>query len=429
MDATLLCGTDDEGVIDSIRSKGRHSKIVLVSGRFNILHPGHIRLLKFAKGLGDFLVVALEPDIADKTLLPSHLRLEALSATHYVDYVFVLQSSVADFIVKLKPHIVVKGSEFEVVHNPEEAVLASYGGKLVFGSGDIRFSSLDLLKKEFSRFELSSIEKPLDYLSRHNFNFNDLTALVKKFSSLKVLVIGDTIVDEYVMCDPLGMSQEDPTIVVTPISSDKFLGGAGIVAAHAAGLGAQVSFYSILGDDKLSDFVEGKMHEYHIDAHLYTDKTRETTHKQRFRANGKTLLRVNRLKQHHIDNELQEKIIEDIRHHLDKIDLLIFSDFSYGCLPKKLIATVSALALGHNIIVTADSQSSSQMGDISRFENMSLVTPTEREIRLAVKDFESGLIVLADKLRQKIHPKNIVITLGAEGMIVNEMQNSAADLL
>lgn len=137
-------------------------------------------------------------------------------------------------------------------------------------------------------------------------------------------MIGDTIVDEYVMCDPLGMSQEDPTIVVTPISSNKFLGGAGIVAAHARGLGAHVSFYSILGDDQLSNFVEEKMQEYRIDAHLYTDKTRETTHKQRFRANGKTLLRVNRLKQHYIDNELQETILQDIRHHLDKIDLLIF---------------------------------------------------------------------------------------------------------
>ena len=321
-------------VLENIKSIAASRDIILISGKFNILHPGHIRLLKFAKSLGDFLVVALEPDISDKTLLPSHLRLEAINATHYVDYAFVLQSSATDFIAELRPHIVVKGSEFEARHNPEEAVLASYGGKLVFGSGDIRFSSLDLLKKEFSQFELSTIEKPLDYPRRHNFNFNDLTALINKFSSLNVLVIGDTIVDEYVMCDPLGMSQEDPTIVVTPISSNKFLGGAGIVAAHARGLGAHVSFYSILGDDQLSNFVEEKMQEYRIDAHLYTDKTRETTHKQRFRANGKTLLRVNRLKQHYIDNELQETILQDIRHHLDKIDLLIFSDFSYGCLPK-----------------------------------------------------------------------------------------------
>ena len=65
-------------------------------------------------------------------------------------------------------------------------------------------------------------------------------------------LVGDLIVDEYISCDPLGMSQEYPTIVVTPIDSKSFIGGAGIVAAHAAGLGAEVDFISIGNDNSLS---------------------------------------------------------------------------------------------------------------------------------------------------------------------------------
>ena len=66
--------------------------------------------------------------------------------------------------------------------------------------------------------------------------------------------MGDVIADEYISCDPLGMSEEDPTIVVTPISSKTFIGGAAIVAAHAASLGAQVQFFSVVGDDQTATF-------------------------------------------------------------------------------------------------------------------------------------------------------------------------------
>jgi bifunctional ADP-heptose synthase (sugar kinase/adenylyltransferase) len=69
--------------------------------------------------------------------------------------------------------------------------------------------------------------------------------------------------------------------------------------------------------------------------------------------------------------------------------------------------------------MVADSQSSSQVGDISRFKDMLLLTPTEREARLAVRDFNSGLVVLAEKLREKAHAKNIVLTLDSEGLIAH----------
>ena len=70
-------------------------------------------------------------------------------------------------------------------------------------------------------------------------------------------------------------------------------------------------------------------------------------------------------------------------------------------------------------MMVADSQSSSQLGDVSRFKGMMLLTPTEREARLAVRDFESGLVVLAEKLRKKARAKNVVMTLGAEGLLAH----------
>ena len=87
-------------------------------------------------------------------------------------------------------------------------------------------------------------------------------------------------------------------------------------------------------------------------------------------------------------------------------------------MPKELIDKITQLALKNNIMIAADSQSSSQTGDISKFHNATLATPTEREARLAIGDFESGLVVLAEKLKNKSNIDNIFITLGSEGMLI-----------
>ena len=182
------------------------------------------------------------------------------------------------------------------------------------------------------------------------------------------------------------MSQEDPTIVVSPLVTNKFIGGAAVVASHAKTLGANVKFISVLGDDSNYKYVDDGLKELHIDLSLYKDSTRPTTLKQRFRANNKTLLRVNHLKQHGISKDIEKLILKDIKNSIDSLDLIIFSDFSYGMLTPKIINKISKLAKKKNIYTAADSQSSSQVGDISKFKNMTLVTPTEREIRLSLND-------------------------------------------
>lgn len=406
--------------IDKIKElTNSKQKIVCVFGGFNILHPGHLRLLKFAKENGDFLVVGIENNDNNSVFIDSKLRLEALSHSLFVDYSFILNVEIIEFIKELKPSLVVKGSEHEDRVNIEQDIINEYGGKLIFGSGDIKFSSLDLLQNEFKNLQTSSIKQPLSYIKRHNINSKKILNIVDKFCDLNILVIGDTIIDEYKTCEPLGMSQEDPTIVVSPISSDIFLGGGGIVSAHASKLGASVDFFTILGDDQYAKIARDKFLKYGINTYVYEDTTRPTTLKQRFRANSKTLLRVNDFKQHHISNDIQDKIMLDIEKNIQNKNLIVFSDFSYGCLPQKLINRIIDLGLKHNIIMVADSQSSSQTGDISKFKNMDLITPTEREARLSVNDFESGLVVLAEKIRKKSNIKNVFITLGSEGLFIH----------
>ena len=405
--------------LSSIKKRIHNKKTVFVSGNFNIVHPGHLRMLRFSAECGDYLIVGVQGNETN-TLLDEQFRLEGIQSITWVDFAFILRDPPEKFIKELKPAIVVKGKEHEDSYNPESEAVKSYGGKLLFSSGDISFSLVELLQDESKRLLPSSIVKHEPFMKRHRFDFNDLYRTLKRFENLKVVVIGDVIVDEYINCDPLGMSREDPTIVVTPVAKNKYIGGAGIVAAHARKMGAEVSFFSVAGCDETAEFARSKLDEYEVHSYITQDESRPTTLKQRFRSSGKTLLRVNHLRSHPISKELQNQIQKNLFEMLDGIDLLIFSDFNYGILPQSFVNGVIEKCRQKGIMMVADSQSSSQVGNVSRFNHMFFLTPTEREARLAVRDFESGLVVLAEKLRKQALAKNIFITLDKEGMLIHE---------
>lgn len=416
---------NNQTIVAEIKKQaGADKRVVLVSGNFNTIHPGHLRLLRFAAECGNFLVVAIADDHADGALVPANLRLEGVKSLSFVDHAFVLDGPPEQLIRQLQPAVVVKGKEHEANPNAEQAAVEAYGGKLIFSSGEMRFSSIDLLKQEMAELNLSSIVRPMDFPKRHGFTMADLRATVGKFKGFRVTVVGDLIVDEYITCDAVGMSQEDPTLVVTPIQNQMFIGGAGIVAAHGQTLGADVRFISISGTDATAKFALEKLHGYGVSVEIFEDDSRPTTLKQRFRASGKTLLRVSHLRQHDVSRDLARKLSDTIKAALPKTNLLIFSDFNYGCLPQPLVTEISAECKRRGIFMVADSQSSSQIGDVSRFTDMMLLTPTEREARLAVRDFDSGLVVLAERLREKARATNIVLTLGPEGLLVHAAKDS-----
>lgn len=404
--------------INEIRSRAGSGRVVFVSGNFNIVHPGHLRLLQFAAECGDFLAVAVNAS-SNGVTVPPEMRLDGVRAIGIVSYAFLLHERPESFIAKLKPEVVVKGKEFEDLFNPEKAAVDSYGGQLLFGSGEVRFSSLDLLQKELFETNFSSIQKPEDFPKRHGFKVWELAALLRKFKGMRVVVIGDLIVDEYITCDPLGMSQEDPTIVVTPIKEDCFVGGAGIVAAHAQGLGAEVSYFGVVGDDSTAKFAQERLWSFNVKTRLLTDDSRPTTLKKRYRANGKTLLRVSHLRQHDISRELADELCTAVTSAVPSCDLLVFSDFNYGCLPPSVVEHIVPHCKDRGVMMVADSQASSQLGDVSRFRGMRLLAPTEYEARLATRDFTSGLAVLAEQLRAKAAAEQVFVTLGAEGLLIH----------
>ena len=207
--------------------------------------------------------------------------------------------------------------------------------------------------------------------------------------------------------------------MVSPLHTDRFIGGAGIVAAHAAGLGAAAHLFTVTGNDELHTFATEVLSRAGVNLHLLPDDSRPTSLKQRFRTSGRSLLRVNHLRQHPISQTLQAKLLGEIELLIPTVDLIVFADFNYGCLPQALVERIISLAKNARLLVAADSQSSSQMGDVSRFRGVSLLTPTEREARISTHNHDDGLVVLAEKLRHQSLAENILIKLGEDGILVH----------
>jgi len=398
------------------------SKTVLVQGNFEILHPGHIRLLNFAKSCGSKLIVAVNTDSAMpyKSRVSESHRLEMVKSLDCVDEAFLTDDSSSDVILFHTPDIVVKGKEFEEQTNPELSALQSYGGKLIFGSGEFESNAEQFIRRTTPVKNNFDFKEVKEFISRHRIQQSGIYSTLDKMQKLNVLVIGEVIVDEYVQGTAVGLSQEDPTIVMTPNKTDTFLGGAAITAGHIKAIGAgRVNLISVLGEDKAASYVKEHIDSYKLDACLYTDNSRPTPLKTRYRAGSKTLLRVNNVRQHKISLELQANILSKITSLISELDLVVFSDFNYGLLPQTLVENITKLCENNRVKVVADSQTSSQVGDISRYQNMDLITPTEREVRVALNNPDDGLIILAQKLAKKSEAKNIVITLAEEGLLIH----------
>ena len=395
------------------------ARVCLIPGKFNVVHPGHLRLFRYAKEICDHLVIAVYADgWSVDTLIPEFDRLEGVRSNIWVDDAFVLRGNIKDAIDHLRPSIVLKGKEHEALVNPEQAALASYGGLLKFAGGNLGLSTSELLQAEDNRYQ-KFITHAEEYLGRHQISVDALSSEIEAMRGVKSLVIGDLIVDRYVDCEPVGMSAEDPTLVVSPIAERQFIGGAGIVASHASRLGGNASFVSVRGDDDVGLFALTELEKYGVNADVFCDPERPTTNKTRYRARNQTLLRVNDLRDHQLDDHLAKEIQSKILDVLPSVDVVIFSDFSYGFLSATLIGAVIKEAHKRKIVMAGDSQSSSQIGDITKFQNISLLTPTEREARLAIRDGNVGLVGVSQRLRELSGAEYVPITLGGEGVFLH----------
>jgi rfaE bifunctional protein kinase chain/domain len=393
------------------------SEVVFVSGKFRVIHAGHMRLFRTAKDYGRKLVVALDSEGLSEEEI--RWRKNILENIDYVQEVIEFDGDIEKVIRLVRPNIVIKGREFRDVENSEVKALAEYGGKLIFTSGANYYSESELIGSSDSEFIEKLVSMPQQFMARNRISTDQLLNTIQGFSNLRVCVIGDLIIDEYINCHPIGLSQEEPTVVVAPVDKRRFFGGAGIVAAHCKSLGAKTSLITVIGEDETSLWAAQKSAEYRLESLSVVDVNRPTTLKQRYRSGTQTLLKISHLTQDFLEREKEDELIENFLKIAQEIEVLILSDFSYGVLSPRVVEKILLIASKYGIFVSADSQSSSQIGNLGKFKNVNLISATEREARLELKDNTSGLVIVAEGLRKELRSVNLLLKMGGDGVLIS----------
>ena len=400
--------------------------VVQCHGCFDIIHPGHIRYLEQAKKFGDVLVVSLTPDKYilkgdDRPFMPEELRVRSMAALEIVDYVVLDEDSWAGPILeKIQPNIFVKGKEYESVHEgvfgQERKVVEAYGGSVYFTSGDVVFSSSRLIEDFKKQFSLEDQVFKV-FCQRNNLSYEGLLNRINEFENRKVVVIGEVILDEYIQTEVIDLASEAPILTIRPVGSRTYVGAAGVVAKHLATLGAKSSIVSIA--NKTSDdtaIIQKDFEEHGVEYDFVLRDKTPTIKKVRYIADLQKLIKIDHSESITLTSEEEDWVIKTVKEKHNDVDALIFSDFAYGFVSDRIREEITEWANKKGIKIIAD-VSSTLGGNISKYKDTFLITPTEKEARMVFDDKKSGLSTIAYHLLNQTKSKNIIITLGANGVL------------
>ncbi len=411
-----------EELYREIGPRPRQRMVVMCHGVFDLVHPGHIRHLLYAKSKADVLVASLTADIhiakaQYRPFVPQDLRAMNLAALEMVDYVIIdEQPTPLDSIARLQPDFFAKGYEYQAEGvNPktreEISTIEGYGGEILFTPGDIVYSSSAIIESGPPNI---SVDKLLMLLQAEGLSYDRLRSTLDKFDDTEVHVVGDTIVDSLTHTTMIGGMTKTPTPSVRYDNRQDFIGGAAIVAEHLASAGAKVTISTVLGDDALKDFVLDGLTGMGITVMPIIDRTRPTTQKNAFVCGDYRLLKVDTLDNRSISDHVMESFAEQIAKTSAKA--VVFSDFRHGIFNRRTIpALIDAIPKG--VYRVADSQVASRWGNILDFKDFDLITPNEREARFAMADQDTGIRPLAAQLHEEAKCRMLVMKLGDRGVL------------
>lgn len=406
----------------AIGPRPRKKKVIMCHGVFDVVHPGHLRHLIYAKSKAPILVASLTADVhiakgQHRPYVPQDLRALNLAAFEVVDYVLVdSEPTPLKNLLQIQPDFFAKGYEYNAngVHpktQEELDALQSYGGKMIFTPGDIVYSSTKLIDLAPPSIK---IEKLLTLMESEGITFQNLREALMNLKGKCVHVIGDTIVDSYTQTAMIGGQTKTPTMSVLFEGKTDYIGGAGVVAKHLRAAGARVIFSTVLGEDPLKEFVLEGLKESDVDCRPIIDPTRPTTNKNAIVAEGYRLLKVDTVDNRTISDEIVGELSDSISR--TACDALVFSDFRHGIFNRRTIPQLIE-AIPQGAYRVADSQVASRWGNITEFQGFDLITPNEREARFALADQDSGVRPLAARLFEAAKCRLLILKLGDRGVL------------
>jgi len=417
------------------REKKKSKIIVHCHGVFDLLHVGHIKHLKKAKELGDKLVVTVTSDRyvdkgPSKPVFNQTLRSEVIASLESVDYVAINDTSTAVNPIKvIKPNIYCKGKDYKNFNDDitgeiknELKELKKIKGKIFF-TEELTFSSSRLINR-FTDFYSPRQKKIIKKISEIS-NFKKIKKIIDNFNKLKILVIGETIIDQYNFCEALGKSGKDPMLVFKETQQDQYLGGVLSIARNLSQFSNKITILSMIGEKK----------EYLKD--IKKNLPRNIKTKFIYKENSPTIV-----KKRYVDSISQSKVIgiynfndeilnkkdemtfnKLLNNEIKKNDLVIVSDYGHGLISKK---SANLICKKSKFLALNAQVNASNIGfhTIRNYKNFNTLLINEKEIRHEMRDKISKLEVLMSSLSKEKNIKNLIVTRGGNGAILYYKKNN-----
>jgi rfaE bifunctional protein kinase chain/domain len=416
-----------EDLDKKVESLKRAGKIIVQShGIFDLIHPGIITHLNSAKKQGDVLIVTIikDKDVRrgpGRPIFPENLRAENVASLSQVDYVCIVDDEIPfECVKKIKPDIFAKGQAYKErdsrIHEKifEEEKELYFGKSKIYETDGFSFSS-SLIIKDFLNIYPEETKSFLKDFSQ-KYSFDNILRKINNLKNLKVLLIGDGIIDEYYYCEQMGKSAKAHLVVNKYLTHEVFAGGVFAIANHIAGLCDNVQLISLIGsDDSKKDFIQNNL-KPNIKTEFFYRKDGPTIVKKRYieQYRNQKLFEVNYLSDNCINKELESRIIKYLKSTIPSFDIVLISDYGHGFITNKIINIIKEISKRF-AVNTQTNAANAGYNMITKYKNPYFVCLDEAEIRLAAQDRYSNIENIAKRIKKEINTDYLIVTLGKKG--------------
>ena len=403
------------------RLKQEQKKVVLCHGVFDLIHPGHIIHFEQAKSMGDVLVVSVTSEKyvrkgPGRPYFNDELRMKFLEAIAYIDYVMLSDGYTVDDIVEVvEPDIYVKGEEYKKPKDDitgkiseEQELVERHGGEIKFTGGQV-FSSTHLINTALSGLP----EDVRSYMEnfKQKYSMSDIKKYAEKIGTLKVLVVGDLIIDKYTYCNVQGMMTKDMGYSARLESVEEYFGGAAAIARHLSSFSENVTLMSVIGNeesirlrmfDELADDISLKL--------IYSDEV-PTIVKRRYltcnekREEYRKIFAINNIPEKMgYEPAVRERFFEKLKEVIEGYDVTFLCDFGHGLVDENVMNIVQEKA--KYLVLNCQTNSSNKgMNIITKYHRADAFVLDQQEINLAYPSYADDDKTKLKKLGRHLNGK------------------------
>ncbi len=244
---------------------------------------------------------------------------------------------------------------------------------------------------------------------------------ITKFNKLKVLVVGDLFLDEYIETEMQEISREGPFPVLVYRSMTQLAGAAGNLASSISGLGAKVSIACVVGDDARGKILKEQLTQKGIqNSACLTDPDHPTLTYSKIRSRvenspSQEIFRIDVLPQRMLPAKIEEELIKKIDRQLDRVQGVILLDQIHQLVAGKLLREIPKLARKKKVFIQGSSRDY-----IRDFKGFDLITPNDREASEALMGKVKGIKKIGEAIKKHGRHKKVLLTLGSDGMALFE---------